>query len=161
LNLEELDGRVMPAKLPWLVPELPAAVVSHRGHSLHGSALATYVRSEELELDVGVHNILRGTATLGRESFELSGWMRGVGMLIEGRASGGLVLTNARGTIMLALEGPLQPGFSPIPTKFHYTLSGTGAYEHINGSGRLTLKEIAIPSGSEPNVLGAYKMRIS
>ena len=38
------------------------------------------------------------------------------------------------------LVGPQQPGFSPLPGRFHFVVTGgTGAYSHLQDDGEVTL----------------------
>jgi hypothetical protein len=151
LALEELGERTLPS-VSFGVPRkgfIPPAVVStdsQPNHSLQGIARGNYLGSL-LMVDAGIHDKLTGTADLGKlGSFNLTGWLQGLGNIAHGRASGQLVLSNAQGSITLTLTGPVQPGFSPLPSVFNYQVTaGTGAYSHLDRSGRVHLSLIPAP----------------
>jgi hypothetical protein len=69
------------------------------------------------------------------------GSLAGTGFIAEGHATGTLTLTNARGSVTLALTGPSQDGFSP-PGSGAYTFAvrgGTGSYARTVGTGEVDL----------------------
>jgi hypothetical protein len=73
---------------------------------------------------------------------EISVMLHMPGFFISGRATGTIVLSNAQGSITLQLVGPPQPGFSPPPDKFQYTITdGTGAYAGASGQGIVNFAE--------------------
>ena len=66
----------------------------------------------------------------------LAGFLHGVGFIVNGHAGGELTLRNGRGSITVDLEGSEQPGFSPLPQDFVFSVvGGTGAYRHADGVG--------------------------
>ena len=87
--------------------------------------------------DAGVAYDLRGSAMLDAfGTFDMDGSVQTTGFIQSGRATGVVVLTNAKGSITLALTGPVQPGFAPPPTSMTYTIQGaTGAYAGMTGRG--------------------------
>jgi hypothetical protein len=93
--------------------------------------------------DTGGEQELAGTGTvtpLG--SVYLSGKLNTPGFIFQGRAEATLTLTSPTGSVTLLLVGPLQPGFSPPPSSFQYTITGgTGAFAKLSGSGTVTLTE--------------------
>ena len=87
---------------------------------------------------------LSGTAELaGLGRVTVEGNLRGVGNLTEGQANGIIKLTkigDPRSTITLELRGPVQAGFSPLPTKWTATvIEKSGAFAKIQGTTELTL----------------------
>jgi hypothetical protein len=75
----------------------------------------------------------------------VSGDLHSVGFIAQGHATGTLNVLAARGSLNLTLTGPSQPGFSPLPTEFSYTISsGTGRFHNASGSGTvdITLKPL-------------------
>lgn len=117
-------------------PVPPARVRPTTGGHLNGQGGGTDTGSHAVP-DVGVGFDLSGTVSLaGMGTFDLTGWVRGVGFAARGRATGRVVLADARGTIALDLRGPLQPGFSRLPADFAYTATaGTGAYRRLAAAG--------------------------
>jgi hypothetical protein len=128
--------------LPFPPTAAPAltAVVLNPSHALHETGAGHYT-SHSLVVDAGLSYTLTRKADLaGLVSFQVSGWVQGLGMVASGRATGQLVLSDARGTITLALHGRVQPGFSPLPPEFVYSLSGgTGTYQRLRGYGVVAL----------------------
>ncbi len=157
LLVEELAQRTLPSVSIGLLPGF-AGEVAHHGHAkpLHGEQVqggtgsGTYVSTPPIP-DAGLGYDLSGTVVTNRlGTFNVSGSLHGVGFLAQGNATGQLVLTNAQGTITLGLHGPTQPGFSPLPSNFAYTVTGgTGAYQHVGRSGtaHFTFTPAAASSG--------------
>src|SRR5207302_7165809 len=58
----------------------------------------------------------------------------------------------------LALTGPNQPGFSPLPVQFSYHITGgKGAYAHLSGQGTLSLVLATQPEhGGADNLDGPH-----
>lgn len=114
-------------------------------------------------VDAGVYDRLTGTADLAkRGAFTVSGSIQGLGMIASGEATGQLVFSNAKGSITIALTGPTQKGFSPLPTKFHYTItSGTGAYAKLTGYGKLTLTMTVAPTAFGLPPQGTFSLSFS
>jgi hypothetical protein len=55
--------------------------------------------------------------------------------------------------VTVSLEGPLQGGFSALPSRFTYrVVSGTGAYAHLTDQGtlHLTLRPNIVVAGGGP-----------
>jgi hypothetical protein len=117
-------------------PVPPARERARAGRNLNGQGGGTDTGTHALP-DVGTVFDLCGTVSLAEMgTFELTGWVRGVGFSARGRAIGRVALTDPHGTIALDLLGPLQPGFSPLPAVFTYTTSeGTGAYRRLAAAG--------------------------
>ena len=154
--LETLDARALPSAVPTAPADpVPVVVVSAppASHPLHGTGQGGYTDPTfGGPVDAGVSHTLHGTVTLqGLSTFDLSGWVGGTGMVLNGRATGHLVLTNAKGTLTVELHGPIQPGFSPIPSELVYSISGgTGAYAHAKGYGVTNLSFMPYPMPMPP-----------
>ncbi len=137
LELHELGDRALPSPVTLQPLDLGAipAVVQH-AHPLHGSGAGTY-HGPAVTIDAGTSFALTGTADLGAlGTFHVTGQVHGVGFLAQGRATGELVLTNAHGSITLALHGSVQPGFSAVPPELVYSVTGgTGDFGHLSGYG--------------------------
>src|SRR5262245_42471800 len=142
LNLEELGSRILPSATPLPAPPAPAQALAgldfHPG--LHGQGRGAY-QTDAVVSGAGRVYRLRGAADLaGLGHFALSGSVHAVGFIAQGHAGGTLTFRNARGTVTLALEGPEQPAFSPLPQTFSYRITGaTGGYAGLSGSGQLSL----------------------
>ncbi len=91
--------------------------------------------------DSGVKLDLSGSGRLWRLGrTTLSGSLHGPGYIDQGHAEGTLTLTTPRGTETLALRGPNEPGNSPLPSVFSYTIAhATGSLRNQAGSGTVEL----------------------
>jgi hypothetical protein len=109
-------------------------------NKINQQGLGTYTHG--VESDAGVQYQFTGAGKFfGLHDAEISGSLYSVGFIARGHAGGELTFTNAKGSVTIELVGPEQPGFSPLPGTFHYTVKkGTGAYAHLTGSGSLSLK---------------------
>ncbi|HEY2157031.1 MAG TPA: hypothetical protein VGH33_15490 [Isosphaeraceae bacterium] len=119
----------------------PTAMILARSHgSLSGSVHGHYTESSVVP-DAGKTVSFSGAGRVGGlGQVNFSGHFGTPGFIASGHATGTLVLSNGRGTVTLALEGPTQPGFSAPPSAFSYTIvKGTGAYARSHGSGVLTI----------------------
>jgi hypothetical protein len=125
----------------------------HDKSLLAGAGQGTY--TEELVPDVGPIYNLNGTAALGvLGNVNLSGSIHATGLIVTGKASGTLTLTNADGSVTIRLTGPAQKGFSPLPEKFRFTIvDATGAYKGLKVSGSIHLK--LVPGMGITNPVGA------
>ena len=162
LQVEELSSRVLPsATLPFVAP----APVAHFGHPAAVQALAGH--GQGFFLDNPIHNgagityHLFGSARLaGLGQVGVTGTVHSVGFIMQGQASGELTFANLNGSVTVKLEGPQQPGFSPLPQQFNYTVvSGTGQYKNFSGQGSLRLVLQGAPGAQiVPN--GTFKLTI-
>jgi hypothetical protein len=109
--------------------------------------------------DTGEHQTLTGSGSvtpLG--TVQATADLHSPGFISNGRTTGTLVLSNARGTVQISLKGPSQSGFSGPPSTFVYAITGgTGAYAFATGHGRAHLTEVvadAVPvtSSNAPNL---------
>jgi len=146
-QLEQLGDRTLPSVA--MMPHLGGWQVAHAapaGHAaqarLLGAGAGSYT-SEAVPTDTGRTYNLQGSAVLAGVAvgqFTVAGTLHSVGFIQNGRATGTLTFTSAKGSLTLQLEGPQQPGFSPLPHTFSYHIvSGTGAYANASGSGHVGL----------------------
>jgi hypothetical protein len=99
--------------------------------------------------DTGTRYDFQGTAKLAKlGDVTIQGSLVSLGFVAQGHAGGTLTFTNAHGSVTVALEGPLQNGFAPLPQTFTYhVVSGTGAYKNLKDHGSLELMLKADPVG--------------
>jgi hypothetical protein len=97
--------------------------------------------------DVGGDQTLTGTGTVGPlGTVTLSGELHTPGFIAQGTTTGTVTLSNADGSVTLRLVGPPQPGFSPPPATFHYTITGgTDKFAGASGQGTVTFQEQETP----------------
>jgi hypothetical protein len=63
-----------------------------------------------------------------------------IGFIASGTATGTMTIRASRGSLTLKLTGPVQPGFSPLPSTLSYTITGgTRAYQNASGSGTIAV----------------------
>jgi hypothetical protein len=161
-SLEQLDDRTLPSgsfaadgfaaplgTLDQSLQALPGAPLVQSGPAQQqllpiGMVHGSWTTKPTLP-DAGTIQELQGSGffpSLGQ--VQMSGTLHTPGFIREGRTTGTLVLSNARGSITLQLVGPPQPGFSPPPSTLQYTITGgTGAYAGASGQGMVTLQEMA------------------
>ncbi len=116
-------------------------------HHLAGSASGTWTTQLGIP-DVGATQDLVGIGKLkGLGDVQIQGSLHLTGFIRFGQADGTLAVTNSHGSVMLALSGPTQPGFSGPPQSFKFTIaSGTGRYQGWHGSGTLNFHETSVMS---------------
>ena len=161
LDLHELGDRALPSPITLYPtdPVGPVAVVARHAHPLHGSGAGTY-HQPAITIDAGTSYSLSGTADLGALGrFQVAGQVQGVGMIAWGRTTGDLVLTNAHGSIALALHGPVQAAFGSVPPELVYAVTGgTGDYSHLSGYGTVGLHLTPAPVAFGPPPVGAVAL---
>jgi hypothetical protein len=134
---------VVPGVVQAQVRALPAILlpIVMPGHGLAGTGHGNYAVPRLQLLDVGTTYNLQGVAdlaALGHVTVTCS--VHSVGFIWHGHATGKLTFTNASGSVTVALEGPVQNDFAPLPGRFHYqVVSATGAYRHMRDQGSLQL----------------------
>ena len=166
LGLEELGARILPSAtpLPSINPGGPAIfppVPPPYHHTLGGGGYGQY-SADAVTSGAGPQYNLQGTAEVrGMGKVDVSGNLHGVGFIQQGRAGGELTFSNSHGSVTVELQGPPQPGFSPLPQRFSYTVvSGTGAYEHLSGHGSLTLTLHAQPTTGATGPHGTFTLTL-
>jgi hypothetical protein len=151
-QVEHLEERTVLSamyRLALAAPILSAAHTHHPRHHHHhtGLALSGQVSGTWQAVftnpDVGrTQNLAGGGTVAPLGTMEVRGQLHTPGFVAQGRATATLTLTGSRGSVTLALVGPLQPGFSAPPSSFQYTITGsTGAYANASGSGTVALSE--------------------
>ena len=155
-----LDARTLPAPFPT-APVVGPVVIQAASHPLHGEGSGSY--TSPLIVDAGPSYQMKGEVKLGGlGTLAVQGWVQGTGMIQNGRATGQLVLTGGHGTITLALHGPTQPGFSPVPHELVYSVTGgTGAYAHTTGYGLAHIDFVPASSGSLGQPNGSFHISFS
>lgn len=107
---------------------------------LNGGLSGTYQVVSALP-DVGKSYTLAGHGfvnPLGKT--DVTGNIHQLGFVVRGKARGQIVITTPRGDLTLALTGPTQKGFAPLPERFTFRITnGSGAYLHDRGHGTAIL----------------------
>jgi hypothetical protein len=164
-QVEPLDGRIMPtsvigrhsAVLPgtaFVAPALPRPPAPSHQLALSGQITGTWAPVLVVP-DLGRPQTLKGAGSVGPlGSVQASGSIATPGFVLTGWSTATITLTRATGSVTLQLIGPPQPGFSPPPGTFHFTITGgTGAYAGATGQGTATLTETRAAAGG-----GTFKM---
>jgi len=152
-RLESLDERTSPSSLPMSPPAGLAYWEQYYGSNwlpLSGELSGTWMAPGATG-DAGQTQSLNGMgniAPLGNAS--ATGTLTAPGNIAQGRATGLITISDSKGSVTIHLVGAsLQPGFSPMPSKFYYSIvGGTGAYAKAWGGGQATLTEL--PGKSPP-----------
>jgi hypothetical protein len=120
-----------------------ASILAAQSHPirLSGTIHGTATR-QVLNPDVGaLFHITASGRLAGLGNVTASGEANGTGFISQGRSTGSLTITNSKGSFTLMLEGPIQPGFTGLPSSYQFTISGgTGAYVGATGMGTAHLK---------------------
>jgi hypothetical protein len=168
LNLEELGGRILPSTtLP--APSLAGALASTPQPAvspLSGQGLGTYTNPAvpgALTVNGLTTYNLKGTANLaGMGQVTVSGTIHSVGFVITGQATGFITFSNSRGSVTIALTGPLQAGFSALPPTFSYhVVAHTGAFANLSAQGFLALQVVPQTFNYIPQPQGSFALSIA
>ncbi len=116
--------------------------------------------------NVGERYDVTGTANLARlGAVTVTGSVYGLGFIATGHATGTLTFSNSHGSVTVDLTGPSQPGFSPLPTQFQYTVvSGAGAYQQVHDQGTLSLvlqPAAGSSTATSPAAQGTFTLQIT
>ena len=160
-KLEEMDARSVPSVVTIIDPPIitpPALIAPMNSHPLYGSGSGSY--TQPLVVDAGISRQLNGRVSLqGFGTFNMSGWVQGTGMIQSGRATGHLVLSNPYGTLTLELHGPIQNGFSPVPSELVYSISGgTGSFSGVKGYGVVQTSFTLAPVAVGMQMIGHFRI---
>jgi hypothetical protein len=164
LNLLELGERALPSAvgLQPIGEHAGIAAAAVATHPLHGTGTGTY-HAPLITIDAGTSFTLTGTANLaGLGTFRVAGSVQGVGMIVSGRATGELVLSNSHGTITIDLHGAIQPAFSQVPSDLVYKVTkGTGDFRHLTGYGSVAIHRTPAPVAFGKPLVGALILSFS
>jgi hypothetical protein len=169
LNLEELGGRVLPSTTTLPIPSHTGALTSTPQPAvspLSGQGTGTYTNPAvpgALTVDGLTTYNFKGTANLaGMGQVHVTGTIHSVGFVITGQATGFLTFSNSRGSVTIALTGPLQAGFSALPTTFSYhVVAHTGAFAHLSAQGTLGLLVVPQTFNYVAQPLGNFALSIA
>ena len=79
----------------------------------------------------------------------LDGAITTPGFVAQGYATGQLIAHTSRGDLQIQLAGPLTAGFSALPGKLSYSITGgTGKYAHAHGFG---VVDVVLKPGANPS----------
>ncbi len=167
LSVEELGDRIVPAVFRTAFPHsVVGQVVTFRQNSPRdlntgpkaSSLTGTYSTTEANGLTTYEFSGLAHVS--GRGRFNVSGSITEAGPGKHARAGGHLVLSNAKGSIIIHLRGPDQKGDRPLPSQYTFRIvGGTGAYHALkdNGPARVVLT----PSTGEEGSENSFVIRLS
>lgn len=122
-RLDALESRELLTTVP-VEPDLlaPPPVAAEQ---IHTSALPVHgtLTSVPTMPDVGAGYRLAGSGRLtGFGPAQVKGGLNAPGFIAQGHAGGTVTITGRRGSVRLDLTGPTQPGFSDLPSTFHYVI---------------------------------------
>ena len=150
MSAGEIATRVLPgaslntAPLATTPPALNTTTTQTGTHALAGLGQGTFTNPAipgALTVDALTTYNLTGTANLAAMGqVKVTGTVRAVGWVLTGQATGQLTFSNNRGSVTVALLGPVQAGFSAPPSVFAYkVVARTGAFAQLNDQGTLGL----------------------
>src|SRR5947209_1346661 len=118
-RVEPLEPRTLLSASPWPPAAASAAaqvqVAAAQAATLAGTIRGMYAFTSGIP-DVGSTLRLSGSGRVqGLGPVRASGSVATTGFIASGHAGGTLTLSNPRGSVVLVLQGPTQPGFSPPP----------------------------------------------
>jgi len=153
LHVEDLDARLLPGACSVAASIVPPNL------ALAGRGTGAFVHVPGVP--EGQRYDLLGSAilsSLGRVT--VKGSVDSVGFILHGHAWGTLILSNAKGSVTLRLEGPEQNGFALLPGRFTFDVAGgTGSYQHVGGHGTLQLIIApAVQQGTFTLTVGLFAM---
>ena len=125
------------------IAALLAPVAPTSGHEidLTGTAKGTY-HVHIINPDTGKDFIFFGSgqvAPLGH--VELTGHIHSPGFIANGHSTGLLVVSDPKGSVTLAVTGPEQNGFTPVPDTFTFQItSASGKFKGDTGTGFIVLE---------------------
>jgi hypothetical protein len=128
--------------------------------NLKGTAVGTVTTPVSIP-DTGQQYVLsKGAGTIAPlGSVTVNGSVRSTGFIAQGRARGVVTLADSKGSVTVALIGPLQKGFASLPTTFGYVIiRGTGSFQGATGRGVATLHfftAVTDPLPCPPNAMCA------
>jgi hypothetical protein len=144
-QIEDLEAKMLLNGSMPTAPSHAASLVSPmatRQHLLLNGTITGTLMPQFMIPDIGTTFNLNGTGRIGPLGMvNAHGSFHATGFIFHGHATGDLTLSNGAGSVKLHLEGPTQPGFSPLPNSFQFTIeSGTGRFGGATGSGTVTLQ---------------------
>jgi hypothetical protein len=142
----------MSAAVRGAIAALLAPVAPTSGQEIHltGTVKGTY-HVHIINPDTGKDFIFSGSgkiAPLGH--VELTGHIHSPGFIYNGHSNGLLVLSDPNGSVTLAVTGPAQNGFTPVPDTFNHKItSASGKFKGDTGRGFIVLE--LDPAQTSPN----------
>jgi hypothetical protein len=135
--LSGMSAAVRGAIAALVAPVAPAGQEIH----LTGTIKGTY-HVHIINPDIGKDFIFSGSGKVDPLGHvELTGHIHSPGFIVNGHSNGLLVLSNPHGTVMLAVTGPAQNGFTPVPDVFnHKIISASGKFKGDTGTGFIVLE---------------------
>jgi hypothetical protein len=154
-TVEPLDARNLPSPTFLGPPEPlipPALHLTGAGHGTYDADAVVPDAGQEFHL----HG-MAGVGGLGGQ-LRLAGFVHEVGFVAHGHAWGEVTLADSHGSIVLAVTGPDEPGFGPLPNRWEYRVEwATRAYRGFTGSGEFDLSLAPAPVAlGAPGVRGTF-----
>jgi hypothetical protein len=122
---------------------------------LNGMMSGLYSAEQQVP-DIGTsYHVITSGRFIHNGKAAVDGDLHSLGFIARGQAGGTLTAITPHGALTLELTGPTQPGFSPLPTHFQFTITGgTGRYHHAQGSGTVDVALTpATNSSTSPSTL--------
>jgi hypothetical protein len=146
------------------IAALLGPVAPTSGHKIEptGSVKGTY-HVHITNPDIGKEFIFFGSGQVAPlKHVKLTGHITSPGFIYHGHSTGLLVLSDPNGSVTLAVTGPPQNGFTPIPDVFNFKItSASGKFKGDTGTGFMVLEldpaqTPTTPSGGAPTPDGEH-----
>jgi hypothetical protein len=150
-RVEQFDERLLPSAASGMAASVPAqppspAVVVHPTHApsltLLGQITGAWSTVPTAPNAGQVQKLSASAAVSPLGTVQVDGTLSTPGHVVHGKATATVVFAAALGSVTLQFTGPSQPGLSPPPARFSYTITGgTGAYAGDTGRGAASFQE--------------------
>jgi hypothetical protein len=125
------------SKLSKSAKAVQVSAVSNVAKELAGTVAGTYTVKPKSKDSVSGMTLSAKGSLPAFANLTFSG--KSVGAISNGKATGTLELTGAKGSVLLKITAPV-PSSSATPTNFDYVItSGTGTFKHVTGKGSVNL----------------------
>ncbi|HEV3165440.1 MAG TPA: hypothetical protein VGZ22_15545 [Isosphaeraceae bacterium] len=128
---------------------------NHHAIVLNGTVKGQYT-AERFNPDAGTSYKLFASGRIPHVgSSVVFGTLLTPGNLAQGRSGGTLTVISPGGSLTLQLTGPVQPGFSPLPNHFQFTITkATGKFHGDTGSGTVLVTLTPDKGAPSPGLFG-------
>ncbi len=145
LQVESLESKTLLSGIPTMGLRQAPALVAHAAVTqvaLNATTKGLFYTTKANPDTGTTYHIFTTGKTSGGAVVGVSGDLTTPGFIAQGRTSGTLTIFTTRGSLTLNVTGPLQAGFTPLPSTLGFTITGgTGAFANVqSGTGKIAVK---------------------